>query len=587
MQLSTVKISNVLSFPYVENLTSVEGIKFHNHENGITNILIGPNGSGKSNLLDIISSVWKYGITIDYEFDKHNQTITKLPSPSHHLKQFRGQENLSSHIYISIYLNTDDISNLLFVAHNSKEINTIIHEHKLDTIFPQIDSELITTLHKVPFYITLEENNNLILEEHTDPIIKFVHLYFQNFELIQHCISIYNTTNKLSRQPLRNTFAFITNDYNYADPSNNKPLRLLLQKYHNLTSFEEQSKSLIQHFFLEAINTTLVRYTTLTLIIQQDQILFQSPSWYNYEFHELSSGEQSFIRLIFLIYSHDLHNGLLIIDEPELHLHPQAQKEFLKLIEEMIWKQHIQTIIATHSPSLVTAYNIHNVFRCTKIQGETKIYSNPQQGKQSNSTLLQLLKFDAIAKVFFVDTIILVEGDTDLYFFSHYVEYLSTLPEWQNRIKNYEIIAISGKWSVGKWKHFLKKYKTSVFYIGDWDNITEFGILSHQEIHALQQERSNNNKGSKYWSTVDFVHTKKPKLAQHIDNGINNLYQHNTFILHHGDLESYLWLQDKGLDDTVYFCTHQFSQWLQNPHYQEKREELLSIIEHIFTEKNK
>ena len=142
-------------------------------------------------------------------------------------------------------------------------------------IFPQIDSEIITTLHKVPFYITLEENNNLILEEHTDPIIKFVHLYFQNFELIQHCISIYNTTNKLSRQPLRNTFAFITNDYNYADPSNNKPLRLLLQKYHNLTSFEEQSKSLIQHFFLEAINTTLVRYTTLTLIIQQDQILFQ------------------------------------------------------------------------------------------------------------------------------------------------------------------------------------------------------------------------------------------------------------------------------------------------------------------------
>ena len=87
----------------------------------------------------------------------------------------------------------------------------------------------------------------------------------------------------------------------------------------------------------------------------------------------------------------------------------------------------------------------HNVFRCTKIQGETKIYSNPQQGKQSDSTLLQLLKFDAIAKVFFVDTIILVEGDTDLYFFSHYVEYLSTLPEWQNRIKNYEIIAISGK----------------------------------------------------------------------------------------------------------------------------------------------
>ncbi len=105
----------------------------------------------------------------------------------------------------------------------------------------------------------------------------------------------------------------------------------------------------------------------------------------------------------------------------------------------------MQVIIATHSPSLINAKNIHNVFRCTKIQGETKIYSTPQHGKQSDSTLLQLLKFDAIAKVFFVDKIILVEGDTDLYFFSHYLEYLATLPERKSRIKNYEIIAISGK----------------------------------------------------------------------------------------------------------------------------------------------
>lgn len=475
---------------------------------------------------------------------------------------------------------------MMFILHQRETINTLIKKHSsnFDISIPDVDIELIQTLHKVPFYCTLWDNNIIILEDNNDQIITFVHLYFQNFKLLQYIITLYNQNNNHAWIPLRNTFAFITYDYNYKDTSNNKPLRLLLKKYNDLTPVEEQSKTLLQHFFLESINEILFRYINITISIEKETIIFHWEHNYNYQHHELSSGEQSFIRLIFLIYSHDLHNGLLIIDEPELHLHPQAQKEFLKLIEEMIDKQHIQIILSTHSPSLINSKNIHNVFRCTKINGETKIYANPQHGKQSDSTLLQLLKFDAIAKVFFVDKIILVEGDTDLYFFSYYLEYLATLPEWENRIKNYEIIAISGKWWVGKWKHFLKKFNTNVSYIGDWDNITEFGIISYQEINSIKQERSVTNKGSKYSSTVNFVKKQRPKLALHINNGINNLYQHNTFILKQWDLESYLWLQDKWLDDTVYFCNKKFLHWLQDKTFQEKREEILTIIDLIFTQ---
>ena len=40
MQLATVKISNLLSFPYVENLTAIDAVKFHNIESGVINILI-------------------------------------------------------------------------------------------------------------------------------------------------------------------------------------------------------------------------------------------------------------------------------------------------------------------------------------------------------------------------------------------------------------------------------------------------------------------------------------------------------------------------------------------------------------------
>lgn len=96
-------------------------------------------------------------------------------------------------------------------------------------------------------------------------------------------------------------------------------------------------------------------------------------------YEELSSGEQSFLSLILLIYSHDLQNGFLIIDEPELHLHPQSQKEFLNLIEEMKTKQHMQCIIATHSPMMINEHNINHVFRCSKVDGKSIISSTNSQ----------------------------------------------------------------------------------------------------------------------------------------------------------------------------------------------------------------
>ena len=48
MQLTNIKISNVLSYPYQPDLSKVEGTLFYNRENNNVNVLIGPNGAGKS-----------------------------------------------------------------------------------------------------------------------------------------------------------------------------------------------------------------------------------------------------------------------------------------------------------------------------------------------------------------------------------------------------------------------------------------------------------------------------------------------------------------------------------------------------------
>jgi predicted ATP-dependent endonuclease of OLD family len=52
-----------------------------------------------------------------------------------------------------------------------------------------------------------------------------------------------------------------------------------------------------------------------------------------------------------------------VIDEPELHLHPQLQKQFLKLIEEMARQYGIQVIMTTHSSLMINDKNIKHVYR--------------------------------------------------------------------------------------------------------------------------------------------------------------------------------------------------------------------------------
>ena len=608
MQLSTIKISNILSFPYVENLTTIEWVKFHNQENGVINIMIWPNGSGKSNLLDIINAVWKYGITINYELEqKENKPyIRNCNRTEHNLTKHRGQENLKSHIYLSLLLSQDDYNNLFFVIKNREMINKIILQHSENTIqFSSITKEEVLTQQKIPLYFSLDEDNHLVIEHNPNPIIQFIYQYLQNFELIQICIDIYNTIYISSpkpgalkeaplgwdrggeRYPLRNTFALITSENNYTNNNIPKSIHLFCKKFSSLKKAINQSEtSLLEDFFIESTNNTLRRYTWLEIIIQDTlseyNFLLHNSDWYSFRYEELSSGEQSFISLILLIYSHDLHNGFLIIDEPELHLHPQSQKEFLALIEEMKTKQHMQCIIATHSPTMVNEHNINHVFRCSKIHGESIISTTNSHFWEDEATLLQMLKFDHIAKIFFVDIIILVEWDTDMYFLSHYIDYLKTLPERAHRINNYEIITISGKWWVKRRRSFLKKFHNYVYYVGDRDNIIEYNVLSSQTLSTLPHHRLLNNKGSKYAATVEYLKKNQPDIYTRIVEWIQRLYNNNIFLLTQGDLEAYIGTQSKWLDDTVHFCLHQFTNRINNPLFQTKRDELLEICDRIF-----
>lgn len=162
-------------------------------------------------------------------------------------------------------------------------------------------------------------------------------------------------------------------------------------------------------------------------------------------FAELSDGEQSLLSMIFTMYGYDLKHGMIIIDEPEIHFHPQMQRSLSRMIEKINQNIGTQFIISTYSPLFINESNIGNVYRFSKINGETRIKNPFLTLSSDEATLVHLLKFENLSKIFFVNKIIMVEGETDAYFFEFYLKYLHTLPERKTKITDYEIININGK----------------------------------------------------------------------------------------------------------------------------------------------
>jgi predicted ATPase len=77
---------------------------------------------------------------------------------------------------------------------------------------------------------------------------------------------------------------------------------------------------------------------------------------FSFKIENTATGIKSFALLLLLLKYGWLKRGtLLVIDEPEVHLHPKWQVEYCKVIIELI-KRGITVIIATHSPYIVQGF---------------------------------------------------------------------------------------------------------------------------------------------------------------------------------------------------------------------------------------
>jgi Leucine-rich repeat (LRR) protein len=107
----------------------------------------------------------------------------------------------------------------------------------------------------------------------------------------------------------------------------------------------------------------------------------------------LSPGEQLILLFILwkYIYSHFKVNGktILLFDEPDAHLNPEAVKQFLDVIKDLV-ELGIQVIMTTHNPITVSLVPNEHLFKLEFINnlGERKLVMNKVESKYDVFKLL-------------------------------------------------------------------------------------------------------------------------------------------------------------------------------------------------------
>lgn len=146
---------------------------------------------------------------------------------------------------------------------------------------------------------------------------------------------------------------------------------------------------------------------------------------------------------------------MLILEEPEAHLHPSMQRQLLKFLKQNLKSNKVRQIfITTHSTHITGALDLDEIICLYKANNDThagypgKVFKDDEESKKYVQRFLDATK----SNMLFAEKLILVEGLAEQLLMSVFAEYHGKSLE-DNHVA---VINVGGKY----FDHFLKLFNT-------------------------------------------------------------------------------------------------------------------------------
>jgi putative ATP-dependent endonuclease of OLD family len=115
---------------------------------------------------------------------------------------------------------------------------------------------------------------------------------------------------------------------------------------------------------------------------------------------------------LLLLEQEDEDNKMLLIEEPEAHLHVQRQLQVMKALQQQADEKRIQIIVSTHSPNLASVINLDNIV-VIRDGAAFSMKSGVTELDSSDYRFLERFLDATKANLFFARGVVIVEGDAE------------------------------------------------------------------------------------------------------------------------------------------------------------------------------
>jgi ABC-type cobalamin/Fe3+-siderophores transport system ATPase subunit len=131
---------------------------------------------------------------------------------------------------------------------------------------------------------------------------------------------------------------------------------------------------------------------------------------------QISSGEAELIALAIEVLVFSLESAsdkLLLLDEPDVHLHPDLQQRFTAFIQDVAENRDVRVVIATHSTAIVGAFTDSADLQIVPITWRGQAQFGAFRSSTIAQEILPVFGVHPLSTAFNKNPVILVEGEDD------------------------------------------------------------------------------------------------------------------------------------------------------------------------------
>lgn len=620
MKITKIELKNVKSFKNTIEIPLNKGV----------NIFIGPNAGGKSNLLEIIQSFFNDLILEQISISDNNKPQEKPfkiePASSKKdnaikdiFDKFAGNEDAPQEVTFFFEIEKDDINNITNFKQVVDKLVKFEGEFFAGTTIQNYLNEVDLNLNFESLIgqdLIIKFSNHSLIEPtntSTHPFgtfFKFLRysnafFHFYNFFIDEnedediHEFRPYMLYFPPSRQHINLTAEQIVDlsggsDYNRLFfKQTNASQYQVLDTWSYLTWLLTYNKHIKRennnNFFKKLLNSIV------GIDFSIERIPPNRKSKYKINFFrtnknpsiKLSSGEDEFVSFISTLFVQHIKNGICIVDEPELHLHPRWQKKIIELFKQASKNRNLQFLMATHSSKFVSVFSLGELIRVHKDADNSSVVEVPSKEEIASTNVKHIIKALTATnneKAFFADKVVLVEGVVDRIIFESVIKKQAGEDE-----EIIEVIDVSGKHEFENYRKIFGVWSIATYIVADFDYIKQINPQLYEKarkssLKKLKEALRDDSKDtqalakivcqiakSKFdnFSKENFkelqslclylverhsVFTKglSSSIKQEINSFIESKYSENIFVLRKGEIEDYFGQKNKlDIEDAV------------------------------------